>query len=724
MSNFNDIFQSQNYENSSLCFSKDYFYAPNFDCDSFLTRYKREYGLERLNNDLAIYLKVLKSSMSELINKEYADFVNLSINLVGLDKAINDLKKPLIAIKNDVESIQVIIDKESSQLLSKINEKLSIEKRRIVIKLLMNWQRSLKVTNEMITNDLNTQKLTGDYIERIAFEFRQLKHSLTFCQKEITQNNDINKLSLVLEKTLQDLFIKSFNSNDTDQLRHVLKSYILLSKQQLVERLYQETFVKPYMSQYINENYLDSNDMKLDGVFNKILLFIDDHSQFLCLTSEIECSGLNSSDPTSEFNFLLNSIWSHVVESIDLNLNQIFSPVDPISFHKTYLKTIKFLQDFEVKCFNQLNFPSQRLRSSKSYKYFLKKWPVNIYFQIRFQEIAFKFEQNLLLNQSPETTSENDYFYLKVTNCLYESLNYCWSGNCFLNCLTSSFWKLNLQLLSRYENYYRLAVIEQQNASVTATSETVNSEHQQQQVPVMNDASDLKLLVYLIADIKKLCDRLPNFFDGNVAPLMRASGVKEIGFVKESMSISICKFQELIILINDRIVGIVVQQASVYLKNANEMPRLYRRTNRELSKTASDYIKSTIQYIVSFNSEWNLVLDSTSLNSILKKIIDQLGQKYFSISNDLLSSVKKMEDSLKRLKRVRGDAKTDSNKIESNSNATATVIMSDDDKIRLQLYTDVVEFGSSLMEKFSYQGEDNYNSLFKLVDSVKRQIDA
>ena len=70
-----------------------------------MTRYKREYVLERLNNDLAIYLKVLKSSMSELINKEYADFVNLSINLVGLDKAINDLKKPLIAIKNDVEVI-------------------------------------------------------------------------------------------------------------------------------------------------------------------------------------------------------------------------------------------------------------------------------------------------------------------------------------------------------------------------------------------------------------------------------------------------------------------------------------------------------------------------------------------------------------------------------------------------------------------------------------------
>ena len=248
-------------------------------------------------------------------------------------------------------------------------------------------------------------------------------------------------------------------------------------------------------------------------------------------------SGLNSSDPTSEFNFLLNSIWSHVVESIDLNLNQIFSPVDPICFHRTYLKTIKFLQDFELKCFNQINLPSHRLRSSKSYKYFLKKWPVHIYFQIRFQEIASKFEQNLINHQQSPGTSETDFFHLRVTNCLYESLNYCWNENCFLNCLTSNFWKLNLQLLSRYENFYRLAVIEQQSVNSTAT-EAVHSIEQpslivpQHQPPQVNDLSDLKLLVYLMADIKKLCDRLPNFFDGNVAPLMRASGVKEIGFVK------------------------------------------------------------------------------------------------------------------------------------------------------------------------------------------------
>ena len=46
--------------------------------------------------------------MSELINKDYPDFVNLSTNLVDLDKAIQDLKIPLDTIKKDVDVIKNI----------------------------------------------------------------------------------------------------------------------------------------------------------------------------------------------------------------------------------------------------------------------------------------------------------------------------------------------------------------------------------------------------------------------------------------------------------------------------------------------------------------------------------------------------------------------------------------------------------------------------------------
>jgi hypothetical protein len=59
-------------------------------------------NLEMLRDDLGVYLKVLRSAMIELINKDYADFVNLSSNLNGLDKAINGIQVPLGQLKEEV----------------------------------------------------------------------------------------------------------------------------------------------------------------------------------------------------------------------------------------------------------------------------------------------------------------------------------------------------------------------------------------------------------------------------------------------------------------------------------------------------------------------------------------------------------------------------------------------------------------------------------------------
>lgn len=42
--------------------------------------------LEELREDLELYYKLLKTAMVELINKDYADFVNLSTNLVSVTK--------------------------------------------------------------------------------------------------------------------------------------------------------------------------------------------------------------------------------------------------------------------------------------------------------------------------------------------------------------------------------------------------------------------------------------------------------------------------------------------------------------------------------------------------------------------------------------------------------------------------------------------------------------
>lgn len=101
---------------------------------------------------------------------------------------------------------------------------------------------------------------------------------------------------------MQDLFLGCLNIKEEgdicdyeklkqpevkQQLRHVLKSYALLSKQKLAEQLFTDYVVKPYMSQFVNENYLESNIRKLNGVYEKILEFIDLNTEFLKITTEV-----------------------------------------------------------------------------------------------------------------------------------------------------------------------------------------------------------------------------------------------------------------------------------------------------------------------------------------------------------------------------------------------------------------------------------------------------
>ena len=58
-------------------------FQPAFDVDHFVSECRKRVQLEELREDLELYYKLLKTAMVELINKDYADFVNLSTNLVS-----------------------------------------------------------------------------------------------------------------------------------------------------------------------------------------------------------------------------------------------------------------------------------------------------------------------------------------------------------------------------------------------------------------------------------------------------------------------------------------------------------------------------------------------------------------------------------------------------------------------------------------------------------------
>ena len=71
-------------EPSSSCFTKADFLKDNFSVDNFVASSKGSVSLESLKTTLDVYLKALKHALIELINQDYADFVNLSTILVRI----------------------------------------------------------------------------------------------------------------------------------------------------------------------------------------------------------------------------------------------------------------------------------------------------------------------------------------------------------------------------------------------------------------------------------------------------------------------------------------------------------------------------------------------------------------------------------------------------------------------------------------------------------------
>jgi len=126
-----------------ICFDKSEFMRDDYKVEQFVSDCKRRVSLEKLRDDLEQYFRLLKTAMVDLINKDYAEFVNLSTNLADLDNAISQLKPPLIKIKGDVELIENEINSGLDKVRNLLIKKRNILEKKLILKHLLGLQENL-----------------------------------------------------------------------------------------------------------------------------------------------------------------------------------------------------------------------------------------------------------------------------------------------------------------------------------------------------------------------------------------------------------------------------------------------------------------------------------------------------------------------------------------------------------------------------------------------------
>ncbi|XP_025973015.1 conserved oligomeric Golgi complex subunit 2 isoform X4 [Dromaius novaehollandiae] len=636
----------------NLCFDKDEFMKPDFDVDHFVSDCRKRVQLEELREDLELYYRLLKTAMVELINKDYADFVNLSTNLVGMDKALNQLSVPLGQLREEVMSLKSCVSEGIQAVDDQMSKQEDIRRKKMCVLRLIHVIQSVEKiekilhsqsTKEFSSLEGNSPLLTGQVLERIATEFNQLQfHAVQSKGMPLLDKvrPRIAGITAMLQQSLEGLLLEGLQTSNVDIIRHCLRTYATIDKTRDAEALVGQVLVKPY----VDEKYTTSMD---------------------------------------------------------------------------------FVRKFERQCGSQASV--KRLRSHPSYHSFNNKWNLPVYFQIRFREIAGALEAALsdTLEEAPAGSS----YCLLATHMVWMSLQKCWSDQMFLPLLAHRLWKLSLQILARYsvfisevcvrpissenmkESKKPMTAGRKESSINLSPSEDQGSGSSPEAQPLPSITSTQ--LVYVAADLDKLQDQIPDILEV-IKPKLEMIGFKNVSCIAGALEDSKTSLSACMPTLNNRIIQDLSESSFAYLKSALEVPRLYRRTNKDMPTKASPYVDSALKPFYRLQNEYKDILKQRMIHHWLEGALSESTQKYCETISDVLSSVKKMEESLKRLKQARKTA--------TPSPVGTNGGMSDDDKIRLQLALDVEYFGDQIqMMGLQTSNIKSFSALSELVLTAKDQ---
>lgn len=228
----------------------------------------------------------------------------------------------------------------------------------------------------------------------------------------------------------------------------------------------------------------------------------------------------------------------------------------------------------------------------------------------------------------------------------------------------------------------------------------------------------LKMLTTLFSDINNLSKKIPQIVTlvlekspGTLA--LTSSQLDEIFF--DNRSILTTKLNRLQTLIVQELV-----QASVpHIKQASDIPRLYRKTNRDVPSRCCQYMELMVQPSREFRDQYHSMIGDERLKEFLANVFTSLTMNYYQAVDEVLTSVQKTEESLRRLKNLR-DRNANSGPITTTTGTDRTT-MSDDDKIRLQLQVDVIHYVQEIESIGLARGEiEKLDELTQLVEEATK----
>ncbi|KAI8800635.1 oligomeric golgi complex component, COG2-domain-containing protein [Cladochytrium replicatum] len=765
-----------------LSFDRSVFLQHGFDPVEFLGE-RTHIALDRLKAELSFVLKELKNELVELINQDYADFINLSTNLVGVDKMIEDLKRPLDKVRSDVLTVKSNLTSVIDSLESKLEKRASIREKKGVLQLFISIHESVGKIEELleisssrrrngfdpVTNsEMEDESLNdGKLIERVAIEYNQLQYLVskgkdlpfvTNIEWRINRIRDTltTSLSRSLKSAIQTA-METPGAAATASLTQFLRTYVLIDRIAEAEEAMRYTIIRPFIKKNITKQSLMENGASsgqedtLQNLYNRIMDFV---SRSCALVLDVATKAFRS----THHDVMVDLFWADVVSAIVRTIPTIFSPGIPDVFHRNYTLSMEFVSQFEVLCQSEKSV--KQLRSHQTYIDFMKRWQLSTYFQLRFNEVVRKFEEGVAAStntDNPESSGTDLIF--PASRSLISCVEFCWDRKVYTVVLTHRFWQLTLQLLGRYALWLKSALPETSNPTdpnplsppTAATPPgvvaahaigrssspgipqrpgstpptTLSSSHLALDVASGSSEADEALLrqyLYLFNDVTVVREKILMIYESNIIPLFPRS-LDSYDAFRESILTSLDAIEETLPDLSGRVVAVLVKRCSEPLRYVKEIPRQYRQTNKEAPTRASYFIPTMFEPLTAFirsacggepgtDVQPILSSESSAIRTWRAEVATQVCELYGAVVSELLANERKMQESLRKFKK--GKKTTGDDGVGG---------LSDEDKIRLQVYLDVEQLTVELSQLgFEVDSFRPLSNLKEIVESARTLV--
>lgn len=494
--------------------------------------------------------------------------------------------------------------------------------------------------------------------------------------------------------------------------------------------------------------FLDESDNPLARLYNQILRFIErDLSYFMDIaervtlkagTRPVELTPMLASSHgelefqgTQGFDILANVIWPEIGQAIMDELGSVvFAAGRPDDFLKRHAATQAFVRALEFIAPTTQSV--QAMRSHPVYISFNRRWQLPIYFQLRWKEIIGRLEDNLSTTViNPDSAIHGpgrSAFVTPQAELVWTSIASCWSAEVFIPDLAPRFWKLTLQLLSRYRSWLQaslpladpptklLAVDKGSTLQTRASTLQSNYEASSEN----NAADDLLLKQYstVLIDIKVMHDQVLTLWWEQInAALPEPITPEDMDTSPERVSLDALRHQlnslrEVSSRVERQVVALLSRRACDALSPVRSIPSQFRAMSSKRIPTESSYFILLVMrpvkafFGIGTASSAGARLQESFVKDAATEVFDSVCQRY----TQYLTAMKKTEESLRRLKKGK---KTTFGIFQSSNTQDDD---KDEERIQVQMMLDVEGLGQDAQSLgIDTQRVESYVQLIQMV---------